>query len=182
MEAVETPSLFTPSPNSEGSHCTCTLRITYDLTLLRPYPRKLSQSTEKAVSQRPREGWVSGWVSGWHGYLLSALGRLALALVVQDALDQMVVLIQHLKGREAHASHTAAGSHPGRQDPWGVCWGTLTPGPRPLPRECHRPSHHNCTRGSLHLGRLCSAWASEGSQGDIVASRRRYRFTEQAKH
>lgn len=131
MEAVETPSLFTPSPNSEGSHRTCTLRITYDLTLLRPYPRKLSQSTEKAVSQRPREGWVSGWVSGWHGYLLSALGRLALALVVQDALDQMVVLIQHLKGREAHASHTAAGSHPGRQDPWGVCWGhsLQVPGP-----------------------------------------------------
>lgn len=40
-----------------------------------------------------------GWVLGWHGYLLGALGRLALALVVQDALDQMVILIQHLEGR-----------------------------------------------------------------------------------
>lgn len=40
-----------------------------------------------------------GWVLGWHGYSLGALGCLALALVVQDALDQVVVLIQHLEER-----------------------------------------------------------------------------------
>lgn len=36
---------------------------------------------------------------GEPGHLLGALSRLALALVVQDALDQVVVLIQHLEER-----------------------------------------------------------------------------------
>lgn len=52
-----------------------------------------------------------GWVPGWPGYSLGALGCLALALVVQDALDQVVVLIQHLGGEvsrvhaKSHSSH-----------------------------------------------------------------------------
>lgn len=35
--------------------------------------------------------------AGQRGRSLGALGRLALALVVQDALDQVVVLVQHLR-------------------------------------------------------------------------------------
>ena len=41
----------------------------------------------------------AGWVLGWQGYSLGTLRCLALALVVQDALDQVVVLIQHLGER-----------------------------------------------------------------------------------
>lgn len=38
---------------------------------------------------------------GGEGRSLGALGRLALALVVQDALDQVVVLVQHLREKRA---------------------------------------------------------------------------------
>lgn len=73
------------------------------------------------MSQRPGEGWVLGG----HDYLLGALGCLALALVIQDALDQVMVLIQHLEEskqgtRLSHGSWFTS-RMPGS---WGARWAT----------------------------------------------------------
>lgn len=50
-------------------------------------------------SGHPAQGRSGVRAAGGHS--LGALGRLALALVVQDTLDQVVVLIQHLKEKQA---------------------------------------------------------------------------------
>lgn len=121
MEAVETllhvpPWLFSPSPDGKASHLTCSLETISDLPLL----------CTKAAFPAHGEGGHrdgAGQVLGWHGYSLGALSCLAFALVVQDTLDQMVVLIQHLGERQAGCmqGHTAGGLHLGCQDPSGVC-------------------------------------------------------------
>lgn len=62
--------------------------------------------------------------AGGAGHSLRALGRLALALVVQDTLDQVVVLVQHLKEKQTGAPHGDASSSAiparGRKPPGGA--------------------------------------------------------------
>lgn len=115
-------------------------------------------SAAKEAFPQHREGSVKspgeGGVLGWHGYLLGALSRLALALVVQDALDQMVILIQHLEGgkQDTCQSHSSWFTS-GHQDPWGECWGHSLQVPGPYLESAMDPQITTSQegRGSLHL-------------------------------